>query len=500
MNKHDIQSNKEKNQRSDLPLNGHSEIQDVPGVLNKPVSQFNHPCSIVLSGPSQSGKTYLTQKIICDDWITPTPQRIIWCYGQYQSLYEDLKRRLPHIEFVKGIPDHIEQDTYLDTSIRNCIILDDLMGDAKKDERIANLFTKGSHHRNLSVLYLTQNLFPQGKACRDISLNTKYLILFNNPVDRFQVMTLARRIYPTHAHHFMKIYEEATSHPYGHMLVDLRANTPEDERLRPNPFLGGKLIRAEYPCGEPIKAEERPCWPNRPPGQPCCEESSDSSSESDLDLDMPICNDCGLVFGDASALQDHVKEWCRGRKRKLEYEEEPDPKRRALDTPDDSVKLVNMDKDIYFHWTNPKIKREWEDKVEEKAEEEDVSRNKAINMLLPEIRKSARHVVTELLIDVMKMKQDVFYQSMMKTAESLVKHNSLDMESAIRQAVKLYKHHINELFMPARDEDDDEEYNSDDDDEEEYNSDDEDEEEYNSDDEEDGENDSDKVTATGVWP
>ena len=49
--------------------------------------------------------------------------------------------------------------------------IDDLMTEAKCDQRIADLFTKGSHHRNISIVYLTQNVFPQGKACRDIALN-----------------------------------------------------------------------------------------------------------------------------------------------------------------------------------------------------------------------------------------------------------------------------------------------------------------------------------------
>ena len=62
-------------------------------------------------------------------------------------------------------------------------MFDDLMTEAKCDQRIADLFTNGSHHRNISVVYLTQNLFPQGKASMDIILNTQYMVLFNNPID-----------------------------------------------------------------------------------------------------------------------------------------------------------------------------------------------------------------------------------------------------------------------------------------------------------------------------
>ena len=66
-------------------------------------------------------------------------------------------------------------------------MLDDQMIDASKDKSIVNLFTRGSHHRNLSVIYIVQNLFYQEKDSRSISLNSHYLILFKNPRDKLQI-------------------------------------------------------------------------------------------------------------------------------------------------------------------------------------------------------------------------------------------------------------------------------------------------------------------------
>ena len=59
---------------------------------------------------------------------------------------------IPTIEFVKGIPESLENDSYLDVNIRNLIVIDDQMTEAGKDNRIMNLFTKGSYHRNLFTL------------------------------------------------------------------------------------------------------------------------------------------------------------------------------------------------------------------------------------------------------------------------------------------------------------------------------------------------------------
>ena len=58
---------------------------------------------------------------------------------------------------MNGIPDHLNDQHYIDVSKRNVLVFDDLMTEAKCDQRIADLFTKGSHHRNISVVYLTQN-------------------------------------------------------------------------------------------------------------------------------------------------------------------------------------------------------------------------------------------------------------------------------------------------------------------------------------------------------
>ena len=66
--------------------------------------------------------------------------------------YTQMLVAMPHIEFLKGIPTDLEQDSYFAVNERNLIVFDDQMIDASKDKRIVSLFTRGSHHRNLSVV------------------------------------------------------------------------------------------------------------------------------------------------------------------------------------------------------------------------------------------------------------------------------------------------------------------------------------------------------------
>ncbi|CAC5361505.1 unnamed protein product [Mytilus coruscus] len=120
------------------------------------------------------------------------------------------------------------------------IILDDLMSTSAKDSRINDLFTEGSHHRNLSVVVLNQILcFGKNPTQRR---NCHYLVLFNNPIDRQPVMTLGRQMYPSRSDFFLRKFEEATSRPYGFLLVDLKPGTTESSRLRTDVLQTGNEV------------------------------------------------------------------------------------------------------------------------------------------------------------------------------------------------------------------------------------------------------------------
>ena len=198
--------------------------------------QFGHPFTCMVAGMTGSGKTVWVQSLLTQAYrmINFPPEKIVWCYSQWQPAYMEMLITIPNIEFVKGIPTALEQDAYLDVNKRNLIVIDDQMIEAGKDNRIVNLFTKGSHHRNLSVIYIVQNLFHQGKGNRSISLNSHYLVLFKNPRDKLQIFTLAKQMYPGHTDFFLKQYEEAVRRPYGYLLIDLKTTTQDDCRLKTN--------------------------------------------------------------------------------------------------------------------------------------------------------------------------------------------------------------------------------------------------------------------------
>jgi hypothetical protein len=131
---------------------------------------------------------------------------IVWCYSEKSAVpTHELGTK---IHYHEGIPTEIGKAT------GGLIIIDDLLNEAYS-RQVCDLFTNGSHHRNLSVILITQNLFHQGKHCRDISLNANYLVLFKNYGDKKQFLYLARQVYPEHPESLYNAYLDATQQPHG---------------------------------------------------------------------------------------------------------------------------------------------------------------------------------------------------------------------------------------------------------------------------------------------
>ena len=94
------------------------------------------------------------------------------------------------------------------------------------------LFTRASHHRNLSVIYSVQNLFHQRKGNRSISQNSHYLVLFKNPREKLQILNMAKQMYPGQTDFFLNQCEEAVKRPFGYLLINLKTTTQNNCRLR----------------------------------------------------------------------------------------------------------------------------------------------------------------------------------------------------------------------------------------------------------------------------
>ena len=136
---------------------------------------------------------------------------------------------MPRIEFKQGLPD-IED---FDQNKNNLLILDDLIKEGGKDNSIYDIFTIDSHHKNISVFFVTQNLFPKEKNSRTISLNCNYIIILNNPRDRAQIFHIAMRMFPECPQYLIECYTDAVeSIDYGYIYLDFTQTKPKAMRVQ----------------------------------------------------------------------------------------------------------------------------------------------------------------------------------------------------------------------------------------------------------------------------
>ena len=201
---------------------------------------FKHPFTCIVSGPTGSGKSTFCIRLLKNLNTLCTEKKfaggIVWCYSERNAVPSRQLGRLrgKKIVYHEGVPDDkfFKAKTHGKPSL---IILDDLLQTAYS-EAVSVLFTRGSHHRNISVILITQNLFHQARHARDISLNAKYIILLKNVRDKAQFTHLARQVLPEDSQGLFAAYLDATRRPHGYLLLDLAQDTDDRVRFRTNIF------------------------------------------------------------------------------------------------------------------------------------------------------------------------------------------------------------------------------------------------------------------------
>lgn len=196
----------------------------------KSLIPFKTPANIFISGPSQSGKTFLTAKIInnAKGMFEDYPNKIVYAYSEKQPLFGTLKAFNKNLIFYQGIPSQSDLEEWSVERKHVLLILDDLMPGVCNSADSLNLFTIKAHHLRISVIFIAQNLYPPGRYSRTISLNIHYFLLFRNRRDTRQVETLARQIFDKDKKAFMSVYQSSTSGLFKYLLIDIHPRSEPD--------------------------------------------------------------------------------------------------------------------------------------------------------------------------------------------------------------------------------------------------------------------------------
>jgi hypothetical protein len=198
---------------------------------------FEAPSNICLYGATQSGKTSFVLKLLKhkDAMFTTKPKRILYCYGSWQSAYEELSNN-KDITMHDGLPSRSVVDEFTYDKVPTVMVLDDLLADIVSSKDVQHYVTVMSHHNNMTIIMLLQSIFPKGAYARTISLNCHYMILFSNKRDGNQVKVLGNQLMPGRVKYFTESYRQATTARWGYLLIDIHPNSDTLFELRTRIF------------------------------------------------------------------------------------------------------------------------------------------------------------------------------------------------------------------------------------------------------------------------
>ena len=172
---------------------------------------------LFISGPSRSGKTVFVKEMVrnLDIFSKAPPDIRCLVYKVAQPVYTEMC--MDHL--IQDGPNLKERLMELAQGRSMLVIFDDFLISPNLGE-LAELFTVDARHLKLSLIFITQRVFSNSNEFRQISLNSDYYCLFNNPRNKLEVRNLAAQMTPGKKE-LLKYYTEATKDPYSYLWLDL---------------------------------------------------------------------------------------------------------------------------------------------------------------------------------------------------------------------------------------------------------------------------------------
>ena len=136
-------------------------------------TKLEKPFRLIVGGGSGCGKTTLVKQMVDSSHFATPFDKIVYCYPDY--LCEVPTEFEQIVEYHPGLCDNV----YCSTLPRNTLIIfDDMMSECGNSNDIMKLFSVIARKRNISIIFLVQNVYDNSKQFRNIRLNATGFILF----------------------------------------------------------------------------------------------------------------------------------------------------------------------------------------------------------------------------------------------------------------------------------------------------------------------------------
>jgi hypothetical protein len=184
---------------------------------------------MMVAGPSRAGKSTFCLQLLSHKHLLfdQPPKRILWYHGCTQPELHSKLRRL-RVQVKEGLDE-------MDLQPHDLVVIDDLLDEAGASKKLRHLFTREAHHMPCFVILITQNLFFKSREWRTISLNSTYIVLFNNPRDTSGLQALGRQCFPRRHDLLQAVLQHLVmQHGQRYLLLDFHPDSPTELRIRSN--------------------------------------------------------------------------------------------------------------------------------------------------------------------------------------------------------------------------------------------------------------------------
>ena len=178
---------------------------------------------ISLVGPFEKGKSQFIYNWLKIGTIQPKFDEIYFFYQHSQPLHDVMQKEIENLEFVQGVNFEFI-DSLKINGTKYLLIFDNFCEESCNSKAFVDIATAG-RHRGLSTIYIKHNLFHQSKLGRDVELQNTHIVPFKSHRDVMQVTTLSTQL--GLGSELVDWYRDATSVPFGDLLIDLPPRTDD---------------------------------------------------------------------------------------------------------------------------------------------------------------------------------------------------------------------------------------------------------------------------------
>lgn len=191
--------------------------------------KFHHPASIMISGSTGTGKTFMTEKLITSQLFSKKIRHVFY-FGATGNCNIDWDKNIPEsirVHMQEGLP---STKDFLNVPKRSLIVIDDQFSEAIESEAVARAFKVYRRNKKFSLILISQNVYEKGKHAKTIRNNTEIFILFKNYGDREQNKILAKQLgMKKRYEQCMKDFSRTTDDKHSYCILNASLHCEDDD-------------------------------------------------------------------------------------------------------------------------------------------------------------------------------------------------------------------------------------------------------------------------------